>query len=629
MMIGLTIIEHAMEKVIIKWCLFVVTMCIVSACSLTMLDESVGSEVVFTAVWADGKETRTFLQSDGTSVWWSPEEKISVFFGGYATEYSQTQFSSTNTSPAKVVDFRGYLPIVLGSQESQQEAQVHWAVYPYDATDLCYGNSVILTVPSRQEAASNTFADKTFPSIAVSRDFTLAFYNVCGGVRFSVTRAGIQSVEFKSVAGEAIAGRVQVGFNSEGLPEIQDVLEGQDAVTMTAPDGGFVPGVYYFATLLPKNLTRGITAIFHKGNTQASVTLDKEIVINRSRFGKLDQLDKDLEFSENQGPSGPITFADPLIKASLLAAGFDTDGDGEISYGEAAAVTSVEGVFTEKEYVNFEEFKYFTGIKELPAACFSGNTQLRSISLPDGLTRIGNASFGRCSVLSDIHFPSSLKVIGEAAFSGCGNLRNVHLEDVSTWLNLEFEQIEDYHYLESWPYASYPFFSSMDGHLFNNDGLELRNLEIPAGVTVIPEHRFFYCTGLVKVTLPAGLRKIGDYAFEGCNVRTVDVPSVSDWLAIDFKWKHQLIFYSYGGTLLFSGEEATVVIIPEVDVISNYAFYRCNGIERFVMTSPVPPYVGSSSLGIDTPIYVPEASYNAYCEAWPDLADRIFANGGQ
>ena len=618
-----------MGKVIIKWCLFVVAVYIDLACSSSMQDESVGSEVVFSAVWADGQDTRTILQSDGTSVWWGPEEKISVFYGGYATEYSHTQFTSTNTSPAKVVNFKGSLPIVTGSQGPQQEVPVYWAIYPYDATDTCYGNSVILTVPSGQEAASNTFADKTFPSIAVSQDFTLAFYNVCGGVRFSVTRTGIQSVEFKSVAGESIAGRVQVGFNSDGYPEILDVLEGKDAVTMTAPAGGFVPGVYYFATLLPQKLTRGIRATFHKEYTQASVTLDNEIVINRSRFRKLDQADKDLEFIEDQGPSGPIAFADPLIKASCLSAGFDMDGDGEISYEEAAAVTSVEGVFTGKEYVSFDEFKYFTRIKELPAACFSGNTRLRSISLPDSLTRIGNASFGRCSALTDIYFPPSLKAIGEAAFSGCGNLKNVHLKDVSTWLNLEFEQIEDYHYLESWPYDSYPFSGSLDGHLFNEDGLELLNLEIPAGVMVIPEHRFFYCTGLVQVTLPAGFCKVGDYAFEGCHVRTVDVPSVSDWLAIDFEWRYQLIFYSNGGTLLFSGEEATVVTIPEVDRISNFAFYRCNGIERFVMTSSVPPSVGSSSFGVGTPIYVPAASYDAYCEAWPNLVDRIFAKEGQ
>ena len=166
MMIGTTI-DFAMDrKLVICGLIAVATMLAVSCSAEKMIDESGGEPVVFTACWADGQDTRTVLQGDGTSVWWSPKEKISVFFGGYASTYTQTQFTSTNTSPAKTVNFEGYLPILIGSQEAEQNVPVHWAVYPYDATNACDGASVTLTVSPDQEGVENTFAERSFPSIA-------------------------------------------------------------------------------------------------------------------------------------------------------------------------------------------------------------------------------------------------------------------------------------------------------------------------------------------------------------------------------------------------------------------------------------------------------------------------------
>ena len=619
------------RKLVICGLIAVATMLAVSCSAEKMIDESGGEPVVFTACWADGQDTRTVLQGDGTSVWWSPKEKISVFFGGYASTYTQTQFTSTNTSPAKTVNFEGYLPILIGSQEAEQNAPVHWAVYPYDATNACDGAGVTLTVSPDQEGVENTFAERSFPSIASSRDFTLAFYNVCGGVRFSVTRLGISSVEFKSKNGEPLAGRVQVGFGSDGIPEIRQISNGSDVVTVTAPEGGFMPGKYYFATLLPQRLSQGLSAVFYQGNASASVSLDREIVVNRSRFGKLDELDKGLTFVEDTNPSEPISFADPLIKASCLAAGFDTNEDGDISYEEAAAVQSIEGVFTGTDYVSFDELQYFTGITEIPPSCFSGKTKLKTICLPKGVTQIGNYAFYDCSELTSIHFPKSLTSIGTYAFEYCYKLAHVDLEDIITWMTVVFEQSvdligSDHYYAESWPYGSFPFqSSSYGGHLYLK-GQEIRNLIIPQGITSIMDHRFDECNYIEQITLPKGFKELGYNAFVNCNVRYVDAPSVSDWLAIVFQNEDGTFFGDHEGYLSFAGEAANDVTIPEVERIGDYAFYKCKGIERFIMTSRVPPAVGTLSFGTEAPIYVPADSYDCYREAWPNLANRIFEN---
>ena len=247
--------------------------------------------ITFNAVWADDPGTRTVLQSDGTSVWWTPGEAINAFYGN---KFSG-KFTSTNTSNQALASFQGTLTVMTGTAESGNEASSYWAVYPYDALNTCDGQSVTLTVPAVQYGVQGSFADKMFPAVATSKSLDLAFYNVCGGVRFTVYNSDIQSVIFKANGGEALAGKVKVGFGSDGYPAIKSVLDGRSEVTVSAPSGGFVPGKYYFAALLPGTLSGGLTVTFETSSHRA-IYITQSITVNRSRFGKLEEKDKDLSF---------------------------------------------------------------------------------------------------------------------------------------------------------------------------------------------------------------------------------------------------------------------------------------------------------------------------------------------
>ena len=249
-----------------------------------------GQEYVFEAVWADGSDTRTAIQSDGTSVWWTVGEEINVFYGAEASG----KFTSTNTEPSQYARFTGTLPVLTGTVEEGNGAEAFWGVYPYNAANTCDGESVTLTVPSNQSAAEGTFADKFFPAVGRSNDFAIAFYNVCGGVRFSVVNTGIESVTFQSIGGESLVGKVKVAFDADGKPVIQEVRDGLSEVTVTAPEGGFVPGEYYFAAFLPGTLSNGLKVTFHKGALAPEVSFDSPITVNRSRFGTLANKDEGL-----------------------------------------------------------------------------------------------------------------------------------------------------------------------------------------------------------------------------------------------------------------------------------------------------------------------------------------------
>ena len=58
-------------------------------------------------------------------------------------------------------------------------------------------------------------------------------------------------------------------------------------------------------------------------------------------------------------------------------------------------------------------------ITEIPEGCFYLQTKLTSLSLPEGITAIGDDAFCGCKI-SSLTLPSSLKTIGARAFSNNG-----------------------------------------------------------------------------------------------------------------------------------------------------------------------------------------------------------------
>ena len=282
-----------MNKLVIYWC--------VAAAVLVSCDRKDGGDdtkddqsVTFTAGWADSNPTQTNLQQDRTSIRWDAAEQIHVFFGDKASG----QFTSTNTQPQAVADFQGSLPFVAGSVGTDHPAWSYWAVYPYDSDNTCDGESVTLTIPSSQTASEETIDDKVFPAIASSTDFHLSFYYVCGGARFSVSHEGITSVTFKSNDDAPLVGKVQVGFDAHGMPVVTSLSDGMNEVTVKSPEGGFVPGKYYFVSLVPQTLANGMTMIFKTADKiVASAPLNQSISIIRSHFETFVGMDGIIDIS--------------------------------------------------------------------------------------------------------------------------------------------------------------------------------------------------------------------------------------------------------------------------------------------------------------------------------------------
>ena len=253
---------------------FVAALCLFAACSAK--DETIplsGQDVILTASTEVGDATRTVLDDDYTTVLWMPNETLSVFRDG-----KMAVFSSTNTEKTSSTQFKGTLP-EAGADN------VIYGLYPY-SVDATISNDVISTsLPADQTAVAGSFGNNLFISVARTETYEMHFFNVCSGLRFMLDRNGIQRVTLLSNGGEPLAGKVSVGFDTDGKPIVQAVEDGESEVTLSAPGGKtFESGVWYYLVTLPTNLEKGYTILLDGDDIQGTVRSSASISLNRNKF---------------------------------------------------------------------------------------------------------------------------------------------------------------------------------------------------------------------------------------------------------------------------------------------------------------------------------------------------------
>lgn len=119
-----------------------------------------------------------------------------------------------------------------------------------------------------------------------------------------------------------------------------------------------------------------------------------------------------------------------------------------------------------------------------------------------GGTTIGSAAFSDCEYIESITLPASLKYIGEAAFFFAKALSAVHISDLAAWCDVVMETP-----------ASSPF--NYPGRLYLN-GKQVKELQIPDGVTSINTFAFMNTLGITKVVIPDSVTVLGDDCFKNC-----------------------------------------------------------------------------------------------------------------
>ena len=274
------------------------------------------------------------------------------------------------------------------------------------------------------------------------------------------------------------------------------------------------------------------------------------------------------------GQSTPniIEFKDPYVKTICVAA-WDTDGDSELSYVEATAITTLGTKFKGNTLIeSFEELKYFTHLTSIDDDTFNACTALTSIQIPASVETIGLRAFKKCSSLANITFekgsilkdikggskmasdymsidyygafsdcsaltaieiPASVESIGVAAFSDCKKLASVTFEHSSKLKSIG----------GGWssPYGGFSYGA------------------------------FLYCSSLTSIKIPASVETIGASAFKGCiKLTTVTFEKESRLTTIEG-------YYDYGykaahGTFTNCFALTTIELPASIKTIETYSF---------------------------------------------------------
>ena len=550
---------------------FAAALLALAACTREMAIDLPKEKVTITARTETPAETRTLV--DGTHVLWEPEDEIKVFH----TRMSG-RFSTDITAPSATAEFTGMMDLTEGADL--------WALYPYSDFAECSEGTITTTLPSAQVARAGSFDQGLNLAVAHSTTPDLQFYNVCGGLRFSLAASDITAVKLEGRNGETLAGKVQIGFQ-DGLPAIQGVTSGKTAITLTPAEGGaFLPDTWYFIVAIPGALENGFKLTFSKADAVGTRVVDKAVTVKRGTFGTMTHADEGATF--NPISEDNIVFKDDLVK-SILVQHFDTNEDGEISYQEAAAVTSfivdeagtradgpTFGIFTMSQITSFDELVYFTGMTEIESFALAGCERLVSVTIPENVVAFGDYAIYASPALSSITLTSSEPAtLGVEAFAFTGDCPIYVPEGcVDT-------------YVEAWSEYAFRITTAKPGNEIqytSTDGqIVTPCIFDPTGAGRFPDPVDVFGADIVSNTYVDGkgvivfdgdVTAVGENAFAGCsNLASITLPETVT---------------SIGNTAFFNCSNLTdIALQPGIVSIGRGAFRDCSSLESIVIPSTV------------------------------------------
>ena len=227
----------------------------------------------------------------------------------------------------------------------------------------------------------------------------------------------------------------------------------------------------------------------------------------------------------------------------------------------ASWVEGTEGLMFSTYYTNYASVTGYNGnadnvvipktyrgipVKIIEDRAFSFQTRIKSVTIPDSVTSLGQEAFVGCTGLTSVTIGNGVTSIGDYAFNDCGGLTSITIPDSVTSIG----------------------WSAFKGCI------GLTSITIPNNVTSIGTEAFRGCTGLTSVTIPDSVMRIGGGAFYGCSGLTSIV--IPDGVT------------SIGGSAFSGCAGLTSVTIGNgVTSIGDYAFYNCTGLTSITIPDSV------------------------------------------
>ena len=148
------------------------------------------------------------------------------------------------------------------------------------------------------------------------------------------------------------------------------------------------------------------------------------------------------------------------------------------------------------------------------------SSEIESVILPEGLTHIGKYAFFNCNnpALTTIDIPNSVRSIGFGAFAQCSHVTSLTIPDGVTFIGQAAFRDTDLRAM-----------IIPDGvTIIKNEMFErcsnLTSVTIPNSVDTIEDTAFASCTSLTSISLPEGLTSLGFAAFLKSGLTSIVIP---------------------------------------------------------------------------------------------------------
>ena len=382
--------------------------------------------------------------------------------------------------------------------------------------------------------------------------------------------------------------------------------------TPNPSDGGTIIG----AGTYQAGETCTLTATANEGYTFINWTENNEVVSTNAEYTFTVESARTLVANFE---IGNITFADANVKA-ICVANWDTNGDGELSYAEAAAVTDLGEVFNNNSTItSFDELQYFTGVTSMPSFAFSWCSSLSSVVIPENVTSIEYNAFIGCLALTSVEIPVNVTSLGVNPWANCPSLEQITVEEG----NPNYDSREGCHAI----------IETSTNTLITG----CKNTVIPNTVTAIAQKAFYFCNDLESIEIPNSVTFIGMDAFTHCvNVTSITIPaSVVEIEGTPFPYCTgvESIIVDEGNPVFDSREGCNAIInkntnalvsgckntvIPNgVESIGGLAFYDISGltsinIPNTVIYIGVSAFYGTAITSVEIPNSVTFIGSNAF-----------------
>ena len=211
------------------------------------------------------------------------------------------------------------------------------------------------------------------------------------------------------------------------------------------------------------------------------------------------------------------------------------------------SVTSI-GEYAFSTCPKLESIVIPNSVNTVGSAAFGACTGLTSVTIGNSVTSIGDSVFSGCTGLTSITIPGSVTSIGNGAFYGCNKLIEVrNLSNLSITAGSSSNGYVGYYAKHVYKEGESYLHTTADGFIFYENGDEVylvaytgneTELTLPANYNgknyAINQYAFYRCTGLTSVTIPDGVTGIGNYAFRNCTGLTSITyqGTIDEWNAI-------------------------------------------------------------------------------------------------